>query len=83
MRRIWLAAVLGIVLGLGVAFTPYTSTATPQTKQRPFIVGIEETHTLAASSNHNPPTFELALLGLLVGLLVAAPFFLVARRRAQ
>jgi ABC-type phosphate/phosphonate transport system permease subunit len=87
MRGIWLAAILGIVLGLGVVFTSNTgTTAAPQTKISPLVAGTEETHTLAnlaTSPNPTAPTFELALLGLLIGLLVAAPFFLVARRRVQ
>jgi hypothetical protein len=89
MRRIWLAAILGIFLGLGVTLTSNGGTiAAPQTKMKPLIAGTQETTTqatLATSPNPNPtaPTFELTLLGLLAGILVAAPFFLVARKRAE
>lgn len=86
LRRIWLAAILGVVLGVGVAFIPNAgTTAATQAKMRPIVVGTEETQTLTTLATLNPtaPTFDLVFLGLLAGLLVATPLFLVARRRAQ
>jgi formate/nitrite transporter FocA (FNT family) len=86
MRRIWLAAILGVVLGVGVAFIPSTGpSAAPQPMMRPLVTATEENQagTTLPTSNPTAPTLELIFLGLLAGLLVATPLFLVARKRVQ
>jgi hypothetical protein len=84
MERIWLAAILGVVLGLGVAFTPSTGTAgVPKAGMVQPMMGTEGQRNPAASPNPSAASVELVLLGLFAGLLVAAPFFLVARKRVQ
>jgi formate/nitrite transporter FocA (FNT family) len=85
LRRIWLAAILGVVLGVGVAFIPNTGTsAAPQPLMGFRVTGTEKQNpTTLAPSNPTAPTIELVFLGLLAGLLVATPLFLVTRKRAQ
>lgn len=78
MRRIWLAAVLGIIIGLGIAAFPGS-------------IGSQEKSMVPLTALNQPQRFEAVasssqqlqfiFLGLIVGLVVAAPIFLLAKSK--
>ncbi len=84
MTRLWLAAVLGVVLGLGVAsasYSPTASTPNPNIGQQALKA------TLTQSKPTELPTetqqaYPLTLISLLIGIALATPIFLLARRRS-
>jgi hypothetical protein len=78
---IMLAVVLGILLGIGLAYSPSlqsnATTARPQLLMQPVAQG----NIGAASSNtHASPSTDQTLIPIVVGLLIAIPVFLLARR---
>lgn len=82
MKRFWLAAVLGILLGLGLAFAPATPVS-PQPKTYLPIQPLQQQQqrTFEATVRQVSLDFQFTVLALLVGIVVAAPFFLLAKRR--
>jgi len=77
MRRIWLAAVLGVIFGLGIAAFPTS-------------IGSQEKAMLPLTALNQPQRFEAAgplepiqyiLLGLIAGVIVATPVFLLTKSR--
>jgi hypothetical protein len=80
--RLMLAVVLGILLGLGLAYSPptqpTTTTARPQMVMQPIAQG-----NVGAASTNTALGVTQILIPLLVGLLFAAPVFLLARRRSK
>lgn len=77
MRRVWVAAVLGIIIGLGIAFSP--TSVGPEEKSMLQLTGVDQPARFAATSQ---PTYQYLLLALAVGIIVAMPIFLFSRRRA-
>jgi ABC-type antimicrobial peptide transport system permease subunit len=82
MNKTWLAAVLGILLGLGVAYAPFASVSSPPKTNLP-IQAFEQQSNIVQATPHSLLNLQLLILALLVGVVVATPFFLVAKRRGQ
>jgi hypothetical protein len=83
MKRIWLAAVLGLILGLGVSFA--STVPAPNLSPREnlaFNTGEPQLKTEKAVQS-TISDVEFVLLAFLVGLVVGAPFFLMARNRSR
>lgn len=78
MRRFWLAALLGIIIGLGIALSP--TSIGPQEKAMLQLTGENQPARYAATSE---PTNQYLLLAILLGIVVATPVFLVVRRRLR
>ena len=79
IRRIWVAVVLGVILGLGITVVPSSidsvKTATPMQ--------------LASGPQYRVETsvspwlqLQPILVGLFAGLVLAVPVFLLAKRRS-
>ena len=79
--RIILAVVLGMLLGIGLAYSPSpqsnATTARPQLLMQPIAQG-----NVGAASivTHTSPSVDQTLIPIVVGLLFAVPVFLLARR---
>ena len=80
--RVMLAVVLGILLGVGLAYSPSlqsnATTARPQLLMQPTTQG---NFGAASTKAHASPSVDQTLIPLLVGLLFAVPVFLLARKR--
>lgn len=81
MRKVILAAFLGIVIGAVIGYSPL---AQPASAPRALLIG------QAAQTNVAPPTPqptaaspEPLLIAILAGLVIALPVFLLARRRSN
>ena len=81
MTRLWLAAVLGIIVGLGLALAPMAPSTSVMKGALPDTLREEQTQ-LAATTAPSPPAIQFVVLALLIGVIVAAPFFFVAKRRS-
>jgi len=81
MSKTWLAAVLGILLGLGIAYAPLASVNSSPKTYLP-IQSFEQQRNIVQATPHPAMNLQLLILALLVGAVVAAPFFLVAKRRS-
>ena len=80
-KRIWLAASLGILLGLALAYSPPVSTVTAP-KTALFMQQAAQPN--AASPSPQPPSEVLTvLIALAAGLLIAVPAFAIAKRRVR
>ncbi len=79
MSRIWLAAVLGVLLGVGVAHTTGVPVASPVQMNLP-VKQFEAQPRAGETARPFQSDSQLVLISLLAGILVAAPFFLVAKR---
>lgn len=78
MRRVWLAALLGIVLGFGLAFAP-GSTVAPQ---RMFMQSNPpEAQFKGAVPVTNWNKLQTVLIAVIAGLVFATPLFLIAKKR--
>jgi ribose/xylose/arabinose/galactoside ABC-type transport system permease subunit len=80
MGRVWLAAVLGVLLGVAIAYTnavPVISPAGTNLTARPFEAQMRPGQTTKPPQ----PDLQLLLISLLIGITVAAPIFLVAKKR--
>lgn len=78
MRRVWLAAVLGVVVGFGIAVFP-TSIGSEEKAMLPLTAMNQPQGVQAAT----PPSQQLMylLVGLIVGVVVATPVFLLTKSR--
>ena len=78
MRRLWLALVLGVILGLGITAVPGTIVSEQKTNLQPATLATQR-----ASGPSVSPWFQFQsiLLGLLAGIIVAFPVFLLAKSR--
>ena len=78
--KVWLAVLFGIILGTGVAYLTASpvapAVANLQGTAEPFAT-LRQTVTVA---NPTEPDWQLALVALLVGLVVASPVFLIVNR---
>jgi hypothetical protein len=83
MRRIWLAALLGVILGLGVSFA--STVPAPNLSPRENLVFNTGEPQLKTEKvvQATLPDVEFVLLAFLVGLVVGAPFFVMARNRSR
>ena len=80
-KRIWLAASLGILLGLALAYAPTVSTITAP---KPELFMQQAGQPNVAAPNPQPPSELLVvLIALVAGLLIAVPAFAIARRRSR
>ncbi len=77
MKRLWLAVVLGGILGLGIAVVPGSIAPEQKTSVQPATLASQ----LAASSISPSLQFQSILWGLLAGVIVAFPVFVLVRRR--
>jgi hypothetical protein len=80
--RLWLAAFLGVLLGVGMAYANSTSlpvapTANTKLPAQTFEVARQTVITAQPIQSNS----QLTLLSLLVGIIVATPAFLIAKRR--
>ncbi|HYB67141.1 MAG TPA: hypothetical protein VEC43_02340 [Candidatus Acidoferrales bacterium] len=80
-KRVWLAASLGILLGLALAYAPPVSTITaPKT----VLFMQQAARPNVAAPSPQPPSEVLAvLIALVVGLLIAVPAFAIAKRQTR
>lgn len=80
MRRLWLAVVLGVILGLGATAAP-SSIGSEEKVNVPLVTsGTQRTFETILSPWMQ---FQFVLLGLLAGLVVAVPVFLLIKHRNQ
>jgi hypothetical protein len=80
--KLWLAALLGLILGVGIAYStevPFASQASLPPTAQPFEVARQVGQT-QARSHVSQPAGQLALISLIAGILIAAPILLVSRR---
>jgi hypothetical protein len=80
MKKVWLAVVLGVILGLGMGVLP-APTSSPEGLRMP-LTPVTQTAGFAARSPLLSQ-LQLLLVGLAAGFVVAVPVFLIARRRGQ
>jgi uncharacterized membrane-anchored protein YhcB (DUF1043 family) len=81
MQRIWLAALLGIVLGIGLAVAPHpTLPSQPQVFMQSNPVAGRLNPTTAKPANQSA---QYVLFALIAGLVLGTPFFFLAKRRAR
>ncbi len=81
MARIWLAAVLGILLGVTLAYTTGASVASPADMKLPMVPFQAQLRTTQAAGPVQLDS-RLIFVSLLAGIVVATPVFLVAKKRA-
>jgi hypothetical protein len=79
MRRLMIAVVLGVVLGLGIAVVPSSINSK---EQAPLLMTTAGSQPRVAANPSSWPELQLITLGLLVGLVLGLPVFLLAKRRA-
>lgn len=80
MNKVWLAVLFGLLIGLGAGMIPVAQLASPpRTQSEPEV--LMQTGNRPAAVRTSSDEIQPVILALLVGLLVAAPLFLVARRR--
>ena len=78
MRRIWLAAVLGVIIGIGT--TAFPGSIGSQDKSMVPLTALNQPQRFEAvtkSSQH----LQFILLALIAGLVVAGPVFLLAKSK--
>lgn len=79
MRRFWLAVVLGVILGLGMTIVP--SSIDSEKRANPMQLAAGTQYKFEAGPS---PWMQLqfVLVGLLVGLVLAVPVFLLVKYRS-
>jgi hypothetical protein len=79
LRRTWLAVLLGIALGMGLAVAPTSTGSQERTlMQQDTAVAKLEMQSGASSNWQDLPS---VLLSLIAGVVAGAPFFLATRKR--
>ena len=83
MSKLWLAAVLGILLGLGIVYVPFNPSNLGVRFPEPNLVSqpLEAQHTMGNLVRPTEPSYQVILISLLIGVVVGLPFFLLARKR--
>jgi len=84
MPKLWLAAVLGILLGLGMTYAtsaPVAHVANMQLPTQAFEGTRENTTTAIVQPAQPQSNPQLLLLSILAGIMVATPAFLIAKKR--
>jgi formate/nitrite transporter FocA (FNT family) len=81
LRRVWLAAVLGVIIGLGIAMSPRPMASQEKTMLQ--LTGVDQPQParLEATSQAATDPLQYVLLGILAGIIVAMPVFVLSRRR--
>ncbi len=80
MPRIWLAAILGVLLGGAVAYTtamPISSQSNTKLPPTPFQAQLRATEPAGPVQSNS----QLLLISLLAAFALAAPIFLVTKKR--
>ncbi len=80
IAKTWLAAVLGVLLGVGIAYTAAIPNATSRTN--PPLTALETQPTNAQPTRVVQANSQLILVSLLAGIVVAAPVFVLAKKHA-
>lgn len=78
MRRLWLALVLGVILGLGITAVPGTIVSEQKANLQPATLAAQRTSGASVSPWFQ---FQSILWGLLAGIILAFPVFLLAKSR--
>jgi hypothetical protein len=82
MNRVWLAVLLGVLVGLGAGMMPEAQLTAPsgvRPQQEMLLQATKQATTVPANS----ADIYAVALSLLVGVVVAMPLFLLARRRSK
>lgn len=82
MTRLWLAAILGVLLGVGVAYAPSIQIASPASTLNFPMQPIEVQRKNVQPVNPARSDSQLAFISLLAGIIIAAPVFLITKRRS-
>jgi len=81
MKNLWLAAVLGIIVGIALASGP--SPVTTQAEDEiPQLMASQREAVKAAPPTQGSVSLQSTMLALFVGVLMGTPFFLVAKKRS-
>ncbi len=80
MARMWLAAILGILLGVTLAYTTGASVASSAGTTLPIVPFQAQLRTTETAAPVRSDSL-LVLVSLLAGIVVAAPVFVVAKKR--
>lgn len=80
MARVWLAAILGILLGATLAYATGTSVASPAGTTLPMVPFQAQPRTTATARPVQSDSM-LIFVSLLAGIVMAAPVFVVAKKR--
>jgi len=80
LRRICLAALLGVLIGFGIASLPSPQIAT-QSNALLAEKSQQSERNFEATTDTNSSESRLALGAMAIGLLLATPFFFIAKRR--
>jgi formate/nitrite transporter FocA (FNT family) len=78
MKRLWLAVVLGGILGLGITVVPGSIAPEQKTNVQPATLASQ---LAAGRSISHSFQFQSILWGLVAGVIVAFPVFMLVRRR--
>jgi formate/nitrite transporter FocA (FNT family) len=81
LRRVWLAAVLGVIIGLGIAVSSRPMASQEKTMLQ--LTGVDQPQParLEVTSQAANDPLQYVLLGILAGIIVAMPVFVLSRRR--
>jgi len=81
IRKIWLAAILGLLLGVGLGYTPQISP--PRAPRAQLILQRPQQPTLGEARPQAAYDFTALLIALALGLALATPVFVVAKSRSK
>jgi hypothetical protein len=81
ITKTWLAGVLGVLLGVGIAYAPSFQVASSASTLNFPMQPIEVQRKIIQPVSPARSDSQLVLISLLAGLVVAAPIFLVAKKR--
>jgi hypothetical protein len=79
LRRLWLAVVLGVLLGFGIAVVPSSINSAKRVSPMQLTSGMQYQFEASASPSLQ---LQLILVALFAGLAIAVPIFLLAKRRS-
>ncbi len=83
MRKILLAAILGVILGVGLGLTqsPQNRAMVGEAQLKTALPQVASNNSVQSAAMSSDPT--TALMAVLLGVIVAIPFFLLANKRAR
>lgn len=81
MRRIWLAVLLGVVLGVGLAAAPGPTTSHERLLME--LNTVEAQPKLGATQTVSWQTLQPLFVALIAGIVLGMPFFLVTKWRSR